>query len=277
MLEIPEAHVISSQIREAASGRTIEKVLAASSPHKFAWFFGEPAGYASLLTGQTIDGAQPLGGLVEITAGRARIVAGDGTAIRLYEPGQPLPAKHQLLLGLDNGAALVFSVQMYGGIWAFGEGQFANPYYEVATVKPSPLSPAFDEAYFAALLDGQPGNLTAKALLATGQRIPGLGNGTLQDILLRARIHPRRKLRDLSGSDLHVLYTAIHETLQAMVSRGGRATEKDLRGDAGGFASLAWLAAGGKPCPQCGGRIIKEIYLGGSIYFCPACQPTEFT
>jgi len=26
------------------------------------------------------------------------------------------------------------------------------------------------------------------------------------------------------------------------------------------------------PCPNCGGKIGKEAYLGGAVYFCSSCQ-----
>ena len=26
------------------------------------------------------------------------------------------------------------------------------------------------------------------------------------------------------------------------------------------------------PCPNCGGKIVKEAYLGGAVYFCSSCQ-----
>ncbi|MCQ4762422.1 hypothetical protein NE555_17590, partial [Alistipes onderdonkii] len=41
----------------------------------------------------------------------------------------------------------------------------------------SPLGDGFDAAYFDRLVAGAKPNLSAKAFLATEQRIPGLGNG----------------------------------------------------------------------------------------------------
>jgi formamidopyrimidine-DNA glycosylase len=43
--------------------------------------------------------------------------------------------------------------------------------------------------------------LSAKAFLATEQRIPGLGNGVLQDILFTAGIHPKRKMAAISEEE----------------------------------------------------------------------------
>jgi formamidopyrimidine-DNA glycosylase len=49
MIEIPEAAALAEQTAQALIGKTIERVIAAASPHKFAWFHGDPAGYHDLL------------------------------------------------------------------------------------------------------------------------------------------------------------------------------------------------------------------------------------
>lgn len=72
--------------------------------------------------------------------------------------------------------------------------------------------------------------LSAKALPATGQHIPGLGNGTLKDILFRADIHPKAKVSMLSHQTLRDLHKQIRDTLLEMTALGGRDTEKDLYG-----------------------------------------------
>jgi len=30
-----------------------------------------------------------------------------------------------------------------------------------------------------------------------------------------------------------------------------------------------------KTCPACGGKIVREAYLGGNIYYCPECQKLD--
>lgn len=52
----------------------------------------------------------------------------------------------------------------------------------------------------------------------------------------------------------------------------GRDTEKDLFGDPGGYPVVMASQNNGKPCPACGTAIIKEAYLGGSVYYCRECQ-----
>ncbi len=273
MLELAESYSMAQQLTDTVKGKIIENVTANASPHRFAWYSGDPDNYRSLLKGKKIDGARSVGGQVEITANDMRIVLNDGVNIRFFEAGEKLPRKHQLHLVFDDQSSLICSVQMYGGLWVFHEGENDNPYYLIAKEKPSPLSPGFTKQYFDALYDKeQSKNLSAKAFLATEQRIPGLGNGVLQDILYNAKIHPKRKINTLNSQEIDGLYEAIVATLSRMASNGGRDTEKNLYGNKGSYITALSKYTVGKPCPVCGTLIKKEAYLGGSIYFCEGCQ-----
>ena len=163
---------------------------------------------------------------------------------------------------------------MYGGINAF-PGKSDNPYYQGARTKCSPLEERFDAGYFSRLWAASKQNLSAKAFLATEQRIPGLGNGVLQDILFRAGIHPKRKLATLGDADAERLFRTLKSVLREMTDRGGRDTEKDLFGKPGGYAVQLSRNTCAEPCPVCGGPIVKEAYLGGAVYYCPCCQPLK--
>jgi formamidopyrimidine-DNA glycosylase len=115
-------------------------------------------------------------------------------------------------------------------------------------------------------------DLSIKALLATEQRIPGIGNGVLQDILFNAGIHPKRKKSKVSDFQKAELFHSLKVTLKSMTDLGGRDTEKDFFGHFGGYKTLLSKNTIKKPCPNCGLAIVKEAYLGGTVYFCPVCQ-----
>jgi formamidopyrimidine-DNA glycosylase len=272
MIELPEAAVLAKQLSATVSGKHIRSVIAAGSPHKFAWYFGDPVEYKALLTGKVVVEAASNGGQVEVSAGNARIVFSDGVNLRYFVRGEKAPAKHQLLLEFEDGSLLVGSVQMYGGLMAFPEGQNDNKYYLVAKEKPSPLGSRFDESYFATLFDADSGKVSLKAFLATEQRIPGLGNGVLQDILFNAGMHPKKKAGSLSTDDIRLLFHSIQSTLAEMAAGGGRDTENDLFGKPGGYKTTLSRNTAGQPCPVCGTPIRKEAYMGGSIYCCAGCQ-----
>lgn len=77
----------------------------------------------------------------------------DGTIMRYGQAGELHPVKHQQLLVLDDGSFLVFTVAMYGGIYAF-QGEYDNPYYQGSIHKLNPLAEAFDEVYFENMVRG---------------------------------------------------------------------------------------------------------------------------
>lgn len=272
MLELPETIVMAEQITKVLQGKRIMNVTANHSPHKLAWFYGEPLEYQQHLSGKAIEKAVSHGGFVEIEAEGMRLLFNDGVNLRYFEPGEKLPSKHQLHLEFEDYSVLVGTVQMYGGLGAFPEGQLDNPYYLGARQKPSPLTQQFDYSHFETLLQELPKSLSAKAFLATEQRIPGLGNGVLQDILWTARLHPKRKIANLAELELQALFEAVKTVLGEMTAKGGRDTERDLFGCPGGYQTILSKNTVAKPCPVCGMNIKKAAYLGGSIYFCEGCQ-----
>jgi formamidopyrimidine-DNA glycosylase len=47
---------------------------------------------------------------------------------------------------------------------------------------------------------------------------------------------------------------------------------KNLHNNRGRYIRIMDKNAVGRPCPECGGEIVKIQYLGGACYFCPKCQ-----
>jgi formamidopyrimidine-DNA glycosylase len=94
----------------------------------------------------------------------------------------------------------------------------------------------------------------------------------LQDILYNARVHPKRRIDTLTSGEGEAIFHSVKTTLEEMTAQGGRDTTKDLFGEPGGYITKLSQATVGKPCPVCGGTIVKQAYMGGSIYFCDGCQ-----
>jgi formamidopyrimidine-DNA glycosylase len=273
MIEIPEALTISNQLNEVIKGKTIMNVFAASSPHKFAWYHKDPQNYHELLSGKMIESVKGFGGFVEIKAEDSYILLNDGVSIKYCCTNEKRPQKHQLLVEFDDFSAISCTVQMYGGLLCFRDGDLDNIYYKMAKEKPMILSDEFSRDYFTEMFSSpEVQKLSAKAFLATEQRIPGLGNGVLQDILYNAKIHPKKKVNTFSDAEKSDIYNSIKATISEMIIQGGRDTEKDIFGCFGGYETRLSKNTAGKSCGLCGSIIKKESYLGGSIYYCEGCQ-----
>lgn len=279
MIEAPEALCLAEQLNRTIKGKRVTDVIVKNTPHRFTFFYGDTDEYEKRLSGKILKRACAHGGMVEIDAEEVRLVYTDGVNLRYYGPEEKLPAKHQLLVGFEDQSCLVASVRMYGGIWCFPTGDFEGslkPYYESAKYKPQVMTDAFDISYFMGLFKGkEQEKKSIKAFLATEQMIPGLGNGVLQDILYHARIHPRSKVSSLSFEQKERLFDAIKLVLREMYCLGGRNTETDLFGKPGGYIPHLSKATLGSRCLSCGEMILKESYMGGSIYYCPGCQKYE--
>ena len=273
MLEFPEVVAIAAEMRESLVGKTVQAVLPPTKEHKFCWFAGDPAAYSARMRGARISGAEGFGSYAQFSLDNGLLFSfHDGVNARLL-PRADAPKDYQLLIEFTDGSALAFTVAMYGGILLHDE-TFDNPYYQKGRAAVSPLSGAFGALFRQVFEESKP-SLSAKAFLATQQRFPGIGNGVLQDILLNAGVHPKRKTGTLDAAEREKLLNATVETLRVMTARGGRDTEKDLYGNPGGYRTM--LSKNTLPfgCPICGGPIVKEAYMGGAVYYCPACQPLD--
>lgn len=276
MLELPEVLTLSKQADTTLSGKTITQVFNATKPHKFTFYQGDPLSYGKLLVGKTIESCKGYGMFVDFFLSEGGIMnIGDGVIAHYYPRGAKIPANYQLLLTFDDESFLVFTVAMYGFISVYADGIIDNKYYKASRESLSPLSEEYTEKEFDRLFAEAKKTLSAKALLATEQRIPGVGNGVTQDILFNARIHPKQKVLNLSDARKEALFHSLKKTLKEMTLQGGRDTQPDLYGNNGGYQTLLSAKTWKNPCPSCGSTIVKEAYLGGSVYYCPECQKAE--
>lgn len=276
MIELPEAVTYAKQLNEQVAGKIVDRVCPPSSPHKFCWFNGDVQNYHGILAGREVKGARAFGIYAEMVFGETRdnvcLNFNDGVNVRLLGPGVKRPDRYQLLVDFTDGYSLVFSVAMYGSIICH-KGDYDSEYYVKSRDSLSPVSEAFDLEYFLGLMKGLKPSVSTKAFLATEQRIPGLGNGCLQDILFDCGLHPKKKLSLMSLEEKERMFVSVKSVIKDMAEKGGRDTEKDLFGNDGSYSTKMSRKTQNLPCPVCGGKIVKEAYLGGAVYYCPVCQP----
>lgn len=271
MLELPEVLTIAQQLKNNIMGKKVKRVLPPSKVHKFCWYNGEVAEYENLIMGCKVTSAEGFGIFVEIGFDNGyKLCFNDGVNARIAKDDDT-PKNYQLIIKFDDTSNLVFTVAMYGGIILHND-KYDNEYYLKSRGAVSPLSETFREYYYKMFEESKP-NLSAKAFLAAEQRFPGIGNGVLQDILFVSGIHPKRKINTLNNAERDTLFKSIVEVVNEMIVCGGRDTEKDIFGQKGGYNVKMSKNTVGCCCTNCKDTIIKETYMGGSVYYCPSCQP----
>lgn len=269
MIELPEAINIANQMNDALKEKKIEYGNRGNSPHKFAFYNHTPEEYESIFAGKIIGESRNYGSLIltEIGSDNILILGGGGEKIILHQSEKTIPKKYQLLLEFSDETYLTVTVQG----WGFAQLKQKT---EIGSGGVSPISDAFTYEYFQSLFYDlkEEDPRSAKFFIISKPGIWGVGNGYSQDILFRAKIHPRRRVIDLSEYEKSTFYEAIKETIGKAVELGGRDDESDLYGNKGKYKRILDSRTNGTPCPECGTTIEKISFLGGASYFCPNCQ-----
>ncbi|MBI3923263.1 MAG: hypothetical protein HY318_17715 [Armatimonadetes bacterium] len=275
MIELPEATTIARQINAELQGKRIAEGNRGSSPHKFAFYNLLPEEYAAILKGKTIGEATVNGSciLVSIEPGHTLILGTGGERIVYHRSAASLPKKHQFFLHFTDATYLTVTVQGWGAALLLRQSEVAGHRF-VNLEKPSPLSDDFTTDYFLGLFAAleKDDSSSVKFFMISKPGVLGVGNGCLQDILWRAKVHPRRRAVDLTKAEQRRLYAALRESLQKMVEGGGRDSDYDLYDHPGGYRRVLHSKVVGQPCSRCSAPIEKASYLGGAVYFCPKCQ-----
>jgi formamidopyrimidine-DNA glycosylase len=275
MFDLTQFAILATQMNDTLQGKTIQKGQLGNSPHKFVWYNRTHDEFERLTEGKVVGQARAKGNwlFVPLEPGYVLLLGECGGKVLYHAPGSKLPKKYHLYILFDDDSFLTATTQMWGAMELYKKGEEQNREY-VKDMRTTPLEPGFTLEYFTALVDDllEGKKRSAKALLTQDQLIPGLGNAIAQDILFRARLHPRHPITEMSADQRRALYDAIVDTVHDVIAQRGRYDEVDLYGNRGGYVRLMDKNALGRPCPECGGEVEKIQYLGGSCYLCPSCQ-----
>ncbi len=289
-MSLAECQVVSNQLQNTVVGKTIVKTIVNQNPHGFVWFATEPQyafapkeiscrqaeQYDKLLTGKKILKSNVLSHYNYLYIGN-RALMFNTLSTRYYGASEKQPKRHQLYLLLDDGSALVFCGSLGGPLFLFEVDEDGWAIH-CRNDFPSVFSDDFTETFFLDLIKNT--DLTklkpaksVKCFLATQNRIPGLDNTILHEILWEAQVNPKSIMASLGQDAYKRLYAAIKKVFPAVVTAGGLDTQKNIYGNFGNYVTKASKHTLDKPCQRCGELIVKEAYMGGVVYYCSKCQP----
>ncbi len=274
MIEMPEAATIARQMSETLVGKTFAHFERGMKTHKFLWLNKPAEEYAAFLAGKLVTGAKSYGRSIFLYIGETHlhIFADLGGRILYHPHGAALPAKYHLRWDFTDGSSMTYNLQMWGFVGLVEKANLSAPPFTDAGIPP--LTDDFTYECFNRLLEDYPEKTKKgiKGFMVTSKYVFGIGNGYLQDILYKAKIHPTRKIPTITQAERAQLYQAIQGTMADAIKLGGREDERDLFDHPGGYRRMMSSETAGSPCPNCGTTIEKFAYLGGACYVCPKCQ-----
>jgi formamidopyrimidine-DNA glycosylase len=118
-------------------------------------------------------------------------------------------------------------------------------------------------------------NTTIKAALLDQTVLAGIGNIYADESLWGAKIHPARRVKDVTRTEVERLFTEIQYVLNLSIQKGGSSnhTYVNAEGKKGSYMSFARVfRREGQACPRCGTIILKTKVAGRGTHFCPHCQ-----
>jgi len=275
VFELPEFFTLSKQINSSLRGKIIRSGHLGNTPHKFVWYNRSHDEFEMLTKGKMIGEAWAKGKwlFIPLESGYVLLLGECGGKVLYHPPGSKLPKKYHLYLTFEDDSFFTVTTQMWGAMELYEKGKEGNRKY-VQGMRVTPIEPEFTFNYFCRLIQElvSQKKQSVKGLLTQDQIIPGLGNAITQDILFRARLHPRHPIDDLNLQQKQGLFDAILNTVNEVMEKGGRNDEYDLYNKRGSYIRIMDKNSVGNPCPECGSSIEKTQYLGGTCYFCPSCQ-----
>lgn len=185
-----------------------------------------------------------------------------------------IPEKFHLRVDFDDNTMLTVRINSMGGIYVLKNGDLMRSYIFKRDFNPEVLSPIDGEFTFERFSNLLADNSRALKLVLVGKDavVVGLSNSAFQDIMYRAKLHPKRKASELKIDERRALYDAIRLVLRERIRLNGKDQFLDLHENRGGYTPAMGPNMLKQNCPVCGTPIEKLSVGGGNVYFCPKCQ-----
>ncbi|MBY0328928.1 DNA-formamidopyrimidine glycosylase [Patescibacteria group bacterium] len=175
---------------------------------------------------------------------------------------------------LDNGRHLALSdVRKFAKVTFVKTTELPEIYKEFG---PEPLEDTFTFSVFTKQLQKRP-TRPIKEVLLDQKIIAGIGNIYSDEALWLAGIHPLRTVRDITDTEMQLLYKGVISALKKGIDFGGDSTSdyRDITGTRGAFQGKheAYRRTG-QPCRKrgCPGTIERIAFSGRGAHFCDTHQ-----
>lgn len=275
---MPEAYILSTQMENEVKGKKIVSVdIRNCAKLQKIGFVNKDITDFDKISGGKIETITSRGNVirVKLNNGMNLLLAPEYGGKILYHTKEPsTTTKFHLMLRFSDDTALTVTLTGMGIIQALKDETLKGSYVYKRDFS-STVSPT-DEGKFT--FEGFSKKFAAKnvniksALVGKDAVLVGLSNSAFQDILYRAKIHPKRKASSLNESEKLALFEAILLVIHERIRLGGKTQFVDFYGKKGSYAPTMGPDMKGKFCPACGAQVEKFSLGGGQIYYCPRCQ-----
>lgn len=277
-IELPEAKILSEQMNKALHGKKIKsyKLQGCERLQKIGLLDKDTESFNQLINGKIISTSSRGNTiLVKLDNGSDLILAPEyGGQIFYHTEESHEIKKFHLKLTFTDNTMLTVRLTSMGHFSAIKDKDLDHSYMYRRDFNPEILSPLEEEftfKHFSKLLADN-NKMLKPVLVGKNAIVVGLSNSAFQDIVYRARLHPKRKATDLKEEEIRALYDAIKCVIQERIQLNGKDQFYDIYGNKGDYTPAMGPNMKQQACQVCGTSIEKLSLGGGHVYFCPKCQ-----
>lgn len=292
MPELPEVETIRRGLGRLLPGKKILSAIHIDSPKSFP---NPTAEVDSFMIGASVVGVRRRAKvlLIELDSDYTLVVHLKMTGQLVYvdssqsiEPrfggGHPtdsligqLPDRStRVVVKFTDGSTLYFNDQRKFG-WMRLVPTISVPDIDfMKRVGPEPLEIDFTAVQFIPRIRRR-NNTTIKAAILDQSVLAGVGNIYADESMWGAKIHPSKRVRDVSDDQLAELLVQIKAVMTLSIEKGGSTDRNyvDAEGQRGSYLQFANVfRREGQPCNRCGTTIEKIRVAGRGTHVCPVCQ-----
>ena len=277
-IELPEAKILAEQMNKELQGKRIKSYHLKDYERlqRVGMLDKDLTSFEQLVDGK-IQYVTSRGNviLVKLDNGMNLILGPEyGGKILYHTTEQKAQKEFHLKIDFGDDTSLTVRLTSMGHFSALKDDNLKDSYVyrrDFNSDVPSPIDDEFTFERFSKLL-AENNRMLKSVLVGKDAVLVGLSNSAFQDIIYRARLHPKRKATELSEDEKQALHDAIRLVLKERIRLKGKDQFIDIYGAQGGYSPAMGPNMKQQTCPKCGALIEKMSVGGGYVYLCPKCQ-----
>ncbi|MDH5450441.1 MAG: hypothetical protein OEX77_06000 [Candidatus Bathyarchaeota archaeon] len=277
-IELPEAKILVEQMNDELRGKRIKSCHLQDYERlqRIGMLNRDLKVFDHLVNGK-IESVISRGNVIRVKLNNGmNLILGPeyGGQILYHADEKTAPSKFHLKVIFSDDTMLTVRLTSMGVIQAMNDNDLGLSYVFRRDFNSEVLSPIDKEFTFQRFSELLASNSRALKSVLVGKDafVVGLSNSAFQDIIYRAKLHPKRKASELSMDEGRALFDAIKLVVQERIGFKGKDQFYDLYGNQGSYTPAMGPNMKQQPCSVCGTPIEKLSVGGGHVYFCPNCQ-----
>jgi formamidopyrimidine-DNA glycosylase len=277
-IELPEAKILAEQMNKTLPGKRVKSYhLRDCERLQKIGFINRDIKAFDQLVSRRVESVTSRGNAIRVKLDEEMniiLFPEYGGEVFYHSNETTIPEKFHLRIDFGDKTVLTVRLTSMGGIQVLKDAELKSSYVFRRDFNPEILSPVDNDFTFERFSNLLTKNNKALKPVLVGKDaiVVGLSNSAFQDIIYRAKLHPKRKASELNSHEQRALYNAVRLVLQERIRLNGKNQFFDLHQNRGRYTPAMGPNMRKQKCPVCG-TIIEELELGGGkVFVCSKCQ-----